>query len=188
MTTSPPPQPPAGWYPDPTGKPGEMYWDGEAWHRLIPDDPAKPKADGVRSGNNPAPGIPATPKADKTRSGNKLAALIIGGLLLIIAVIYFLAYPLGLVYKLQSPSSPSPGSQQSQSYQAGYNSGTSGLARNTYGEEFDTSDVAKSEQYACSVAFTGEQIRNASLTEDDYVRGCLQAFSDHPPAKKSGRG
>jgi Protein of unknown function (DUF2510) len=33
MTTPPPPQPSAGWYPDPTGKPGQMYWDGEAWHR-----------------------------------------------------------------------------------------------------------------------------------------------------------
>jgi hypothetical protein len=22
---------PAGWYPDPTGKPGQSYWDGSAW-------------------------------------------------------------------------------------------------------------------------------------------------------------
>jgi Protein of unknown function (DUF2510) len=28
MTTQPPP---AGWYPDPSGKPGQMYWDGQAW-------------------------------------------------------------------------------------------------------------------------------------------------------------
>lgn len=52
MTTSPPPQPPAGWYPDPTGKPGEMYWDGEAWHSLTPDIPATPNTE-----------IPATPAA-----------------------------------------------------------------------------------------------------------------------------
>ena len=24
-------QPPAGWYPDPTGLPGQKYWDGAAW-------------------------------------------------------------------------------------------------------------------------------------------------------------
>src|SRR6202044_199681 len=64
MTTSPPPQPPAGWYPDPTGKPGEMYWDGEAWHRLTPGIPATPEAGAVRSGHTPASDIPATPKAD----------------------------------------------------------------------------------------------------------------------------
>lgn len=23
--------PPAGWYPDPTGRPGSSYWDGRAW-------------------------------------------------------------------------------------------------------------------------------------------------------------
>jgi TM2 domain-containing membrane protein YozV len=25
-------QPAAGWYPDPSGKPGQMYWDGQQWH------------------------------------------------------------------------------------------------------------------------------------------------------------
>jgi hypothetical protein len=25
------PSTPAGWYPDPTGKPGQMYWDGQQW-------------------------------------------------------------------------------------------------------------------------------------------------------------
>jgi hypothetical protein len=39
MTTPPPPQPSAGWYPDPTGKPGQMYWDGEAWHTTGPVPP-----------------------------------------------------------------------------------------------------------------------------------------------------
>jgi hypothetical protein len=30
MTT--PPTPPPGWYPDPSGAPGQRYWDGRAWH------------------------------------------------------------------------------------------------------------------------------------------------------------
>jgi len=25
-------QPAAGWYPDPSGKPSQMYWDGQQWH------------------------------------------------------------------------------------------------------------------------------------------------------------
>jgi hypothetical protein len=25
--------PQAGWYPDPTGAPGRMYWDGQEWHQ-----------------------------------------------------------------------------------------------------------------------------------------------------------
>lgn len=27
---------PPGWYPDPSGKPGNLYWDGRAWHSAIP--------------------------------------------------------------------------------------------------------------------------------------------------------
>lgn len=34
-------QPPApDWYPDPSGKPGPMYWDGQQWHTDIPDTSA----------------------------------------------------------------------------------------------------------------------------------------------------
>lgn len=29
MTT---PQPAPGWYPDPSGRPGQRYWDGQQWH------------------------------------------------------------------------------------------------------------------------------------------------------------
>lgn len=25
-------QPSPGWYPDPSGQPGQMYWDGQQWH------------------------------------------------------------------------------------------------------------------------------------------------------------
>ena len=32
-TTSPPPP---GWYPDPSGAPGQRYWDGTAWHTAAP--------------------------------------------------------------------------------------------------------------------------------------------------------
>jgi hypothetical protein len=29
-------QPQAGWYADPTGKPGSKYWDGSQWHDALP--------------------------------------------------------------------------------------------------------------------------------------------------------
>ncbi|SHT35868.1 Protein of uncharacterised function (DUF2510) [Mycobacteroides abscessus subsp. abscessus] len=31
MTTQPPPPPPPGWYPDPSGKSGQRYFDGTKW-------------------------------------------------------------------------------------------------------------------------------------------------------------
>jgi len=38
--------PPAGWYPDPDGKPGQTYWDGEGWrdHLATPAQPSDPDA------------------------------------------------------------------------------------------------------------------------------------------------
>jgi hypothetical protein len=36
MTTPPLPD----WYPDPSGKPGLMYWDGQRWHPDIPEGPS----------------------------------------------------------------------------------------------------------------------------------------------------
>jgi len=29
-------QPSAGWYPDPSGKPGQVYWDGQQWRTDMP--------------------------------------------------------------------------------------------------------------------------------------------------------
>jgi hypothetical protein len=37
MTTQPPAP---DWYPDPSGEPGLMYWDGQQWHKNIPETPA----------------------------------------------------------------------------------------------------------------------------------------------------
>lgn len=167
MTTPPPPQPPAGWYPDPSGGPGQKYWNGEAWSDV------------------PAPESPAAPAAKELRSGNKLFLLIMVPIVVFVAAVTVAEIVGNNKMSRESQQSQSQSQSQSPSYQTGYDSGTSGLARNTYGEEFDTSDVAKSEQFACSAAFTGEHIRNPSLTEDDYTKGCLQAFIDHPPATKS---
>ncbi|MGB7167294.1 MAG: DUF2510 domain-containing protein [Mycobacterium sp.] len=206
MTTPPPPQPSAGWYPDPTGKPGQMYWDGEAWHRLTPDIPGTPKAD-----------IPATPKPAQPAVSTKgpprplkvvwaIAVLVV---LVVVAINRFgtpfwqhSIYPRFFEEKgsssSSSPSSGSPDSQQSQSpyYQEGYNSGTSGLARNGYGDDmYNTgATVAEMEHNACSAAINNESnyasIQDADhpANQDDYMNGCLNAFRDHPPAAKPKPG
>ena len=90
-----------------------------------------------------------------------------------------------------SPSSSSPDSQQSQSpyYQEGYNSGTSGLARKGYGfNMYNTgATVAEMEHQACADAINNEsnlasiQDSDHPANQDDYMRGCLDAFHDHPP-------
>ena len=246
MTTPPPPQPSAGWYPDPTGKPGQMYWDGEAWHRLTPDIPGTPK-----------PTQP--PVSTKGPSGQRKVGFVLAGLaLLVIAVqvvgrqvwgrpLEVLLVALGIAIigvtiavrsgqsgarkvmfvsamvlvlfasgwvaagfdyllfgKGSSPSSSSPDSQQSQSpsqsqspyYQEGYNSGTSGLARNGYGDDmYNTgATVAEMEHNACSAAINNEpnyaSIQDADQpgNQDDYMNGCLNAFRDHPPAAKPKPG
>lgn len=35
------PPPPPGWYPDPSGQPGQRYWDGSAWHGTVPAPPRR---------------------------------------------------------------------------------------------------------------------------------------------------
>ena len=69
MTT---PLPPAGWYPDPTGKSSQMYWDGRGWHTPSPAIPAM-----TRPAYAHSPG--------RSSSGGKVM-LVIAGLLVIAGV------------------------------------------------------------------------------------------------------
>src|SRR4051812_10553546 len=57
MTTE---QTPAGWYPDPSGTPGQKYWDGEQWNI---DDNATDSSDQVAPYLSSA-GAPATHGVD----------------------------------------------------------------------------------------------------------------------------
>lgn len=55
------PPPPPGWYPDPTGRPGQQYWDGRTWHPH--PEPA------TRPGN----------AARRSPSGHRTAWFVLGG-------------------------------------------------------------------------------------------------------------
>jgi amino acid transporter len=58
-------RPPAGWYPNPTGQPGQMYWDGQQWQITLPPPawPATPPETqaGVGAGVPAQPPPPAWP-------------------------------------------------------------------------------------------------------------------------------
>jgi hypothetical protein len=56
--------PPAGWYPDPNGGPGQVYWDGQRWHTEIPATPPP-----VQSG------IPSPAGGQRPRRGPMLALI-----------------------------------------------------------------------------------------------------------------
>jgi hypothetical protein len=81
--------PPAGWYPDPTGKLGQKYWDGQAWSNIpAPNIPATPQAE--------IPGTPTPtqpPVSTNGPSGQRLNGFALAGLaLLAIAVLSGLAF------------------------------------------------------------------------------------------------
>jgi hypothetical protein len=63
--------PPAGWYPDPTGKPGQKYWDGQAWTNI----PATPQAD-IPGTPTPAQPPVTTVSPSGQRKGGLVLALV----------------------------------------------------------------------------------------------------------------
>jgi hypothetical protein len=56
LMNQPPPTPPAGWYPDPTGGPGQRYFDGQKWTIMAPPPPPPPS---VVINNNNTVGAPS---------------------------------------------------------------------------------------------------------------------------------
>jgi hypothetical protein len=64
------PLPPAGWYPDPYGQPGQRYWDGQQWHTPSPDIPAT---------TIPASGQPPR----RTSSGRPIAMIVAAGVVVV---------------------------------------------------------------------------------------------------------
>jgi TM2 domain-containing membrane protein YozV len=69
-------QPSAGWYPDPSGKPGQMYWDGQQWHTNVPA--ATP---GVAPYGGAPYGVDAygRPLSDKSKLAAGLLQIFLGG-------------------------------------------------------------------------------------------------------------
>ena len=74
-------QPSAGWYPDPSGKPGQMYWDGQQWQTNVPAAaPAVAPYGGAPHGGAPY-GVDAygRPLSDKSKLAAGLLQIFLGG-------------------------------------------------------------------------------------------------------------
>jgi Protein of unknown function (DUF2510) len=160
--------PPAGWYPDPSGKPGQMYWDGQRWQTAIPA--TTPPAAAPTPWDKVRPHVDmARPHWDKGRrfwsglSRQRKVILALAGLLVVLAVI---AVPVvAFDYLFGAPDTSST------SYQAGYKDGTSGTAHNLIALGSVHADDFKG---ACDASFSAAPI--SSLDQNDYMRGCLDAL------------
>jgi hypothetical protein len=159
--------PPPGWYPDPTGGPGQMYWDGRGWQKGMPGTPrsaASPTpTDQFRSFvESTKPHLERGRRLWSRQSPRRQIMLAVAALGVVVAVV---AVP----FMLFSHSS-SPG--HSPSYQAGYTSGSSGSAH--------IAAVGLSNDFACRGSLSGAQLSNPALVADDYIQGCLNGLRDHP--------
>lgn len=84
--------PPAGWYADPNGGPGQMYWDGQRWHAEIPVPPPGPQM---------APAILTTPQP---RRRTALIAGLAVAIVILVAVAGIVGY--NLWRKSTRPTAP----------------------------------------------------------------------------------
>ena len=88
--TDEPPTTPAGWYPDPSGAPGQRYWDGTAWT----DQEAPPTS------TQPQPATEVLAHGAPPRNGLGIAALIlgiIGAISGLIPLLFWIAGTLGVI-------------------------------------------------------------------------------------------
>lgn len=94
MTT--PPRAP-DWYPDPSGKPGHMYWDGRQWHTDIP-------------ATSPPDDRPPEPPITETRQPQRPTALI-AALFVAVAVLFAIVGIASYVLLKQPNPSQTPTAQ-----------------------------------------------------------------------------
>lgn len=191
MTTPPPP----GWYPDPTGKPGQMYWDGQQW---VPPagPPQNPDLAAVRR------------RWTSLRTRTKIAAVAAVIAIPVFTVWVFLGVS-DFVFRSSDPRSASSGdsrfpggnnatcspawtcsggsstpqppavhappSGKSDSYNAGYKDGVSAAQS---GMVFPGDNRGYCRQtYSSAIA---NQVH--AWNQDDFIEGCMQALQDTPLA------
>ena len=153
MTTQPPAP---DWYPDPSGKPGLMYWDGHQWHTGIPETP--PPAD-----QPPAQPISTTPQP-------RSHAALITALVVTVAVLVFMV---GIAsYLLLQHSHASQTSSTAQSAPSGPTaqppspSGPTSSTFQYFKTRWGTSCQVTAEQVTCQTCVPGQVITNAYTCTD----------------------
>jgi hypothetical protein len=156
----------AGWYPDPSGKSGQIYWDGRQWLAGIPAacSPAAPLSwDKIRPHLDRA--RPVLDRAREFWSGltrQRRVMFAAAALLVVVAAVSVSITTLSYLFG---------GSDKSVSYQAGYSSGGTGVAH--------SAATGLGAQFACQGSFARAQLANPSLDSKDYMQGCLDGIRDH---------
>jgi hypothetical protein len=160
------PQPPAGWYPDPSGKPGQMYWDGQRWRTETPPPAAAP-----------APWNMARPPWEIGRSfwsgmSRNAKIVLAAGVGLVVAIVVVLAIgtaasgPSGQPAPTGRTAAPSGG--HSPAYNRGYDIGNQHMgpswASNLVGE------------YDCQYYAADHDVARRDV--DDWVQGCMDGIRD----------
>ncbi len=218
MTTPTP-----GWYEDPEDPNAQRYWDGQEWtpHRQrntasasagqstpqTPQQPPAPPGPPPPSAGGPTPRNQLQPHVEKGRrfwsglSGQQKIVVGTAAVLVAIAAIMVPVFVFGHD-GAQSPfTSGGTGSKGgSQYYRWGYESATSGSARQGYIDLLCTGYYGCSEpgrdtvKQACGGGWIGDANVPAEMkvtdpddatfqaNKDDYVRGCSDGFRDHPPS------
>lgn len=204
--------PDAGWYEDPEDPNSQRYWDGQEWtpQRQPKTTSASAGQSTPQTAQLPAPPAPQNPLQPQLEKGRRFWSRLSGqqkvivGIAAVFVVIVAILVP---VFAFgdgahQSASVPGPAGSPtgSQYYQWGYESATSGAALRSYIDQVCTgfygcskpdSDTAKE---ACGGSFLEDENVPMEMRIDDpdsgtyqakkneYVRGCVDAFRDHPPS------
>jgi hypothetical protein len=148
------PQPPPGWYPDPSGKPGQMYWDGQRWRTHTPPPAAAP-----------APWHTARPPWEK-RPGfwSKTKIVLAAGAGLVVAIV--VVAMIGTAASGPSGQPAAPGQPSSGSHSPAYNRGYE------WGNQHE--GPSPFEQWACGTS--GHRQEVARRDWDDWMQGCMDGI------------
>jgi Protein of unknown function (DUF2510) len=158
-----------GWYPDPSGRPGQIYWDGQQW---VP--PASP----------PQKLVPAALRRRWTslRTRTKIAAVAA-----VVAIPVFTVWvAIGVADSIFGSSGGAPGaSSGNASYQKGFQNGAADSAScyspRVFGGE-------KSFRACCDAAYQIDDVNSfdkygrPTLDKQQYIDGCLAGYAQrHEP-------
>ncbi|MEB4210980.1 DUF2510 domain-containing protein [Mycobacterium sp. 94-17] len=154
------PQPPAGWYPDPSGKSGQMYWDGQRWRT---DNPAPAAA--------PGPENTARPAWEKGRSfwsglSRKAKIILTAGVGLVAIVIVAMIGNAGP----SGPPAPTGGHAPSGGHSAAYNQGYE------WGNEHMSPTTL--EEYSCGAEGRRTRVWDQLTNKQwpDWMQGCVDGL------------
>jgi hypothetical protein len=183
--------PPSGWYEDPTGKPGQLYWDGTQWATSGPSAAPPPPTESAAVGTAADRVRPHPNKARRFFSslpGQEKAMIAVAVSLVVLAVVGSAVAGVVLVVReaetlltssgSSSDSTPAVPDKSSPSYKVGYTSAASrtGVARVTHGN--------LPARQACDAA-AEDAARDAASNKTafdatSYKQGCLDGFREHP--------